>query len=167
MSTRRFVVRASWRAWLEHELVEIDRTRRYIALAVVGPCQHQQLVDEVLEVADACQRLGSHVEDGSRIGRLRLEQRAHARDRRPELVARVGDELALAVDGDVEPLEQLVQRLGQTVELVARTRLVHPAVQIAGADRVDRPAHRVDRAQRPADDDPDQARPAARCLRPR
>src|SRR5207244_12291253 len=53
-----------------------------------------------------------------------VELRAEERERRAQLVARLGDEVSLPLDRRLEPREHLVQRLAEAVELVARPR--HP-----------------------------------------
>ncbi len=54
--------------------------------------------------------------------RRELELGPQGRERRPELVARVGDEAPLAREAGVEALEHLVQRLAEAMDLVARLR---------------------------------------------
>ena len=49
----------------------------------------------------------------ARMAQRELELRAQQRERSPELVARLGDEAALVLEGGLEPVEHLVQRLGE------------------------------------------------------
>ena len=78
----------------------------------------------------------------------KLELGAKHRERRPELVAGVGDEVALAVDRGLEPVEHLVQRLAEPFELVPGRRNGKPLTGGVGGDGRRPPAHRLHLLQR-------------------
>ena len=79
-----------------------------------------------------------------------LELRSQQRKRRPQLVAGVGHEVALAGQRRLEPAEHRVQRLAEALDLVPRVRHRQPLAGRLGRDRRRPPAHRVDRAKREA-----------------
>ena len=68
-----------------------------------------------------------------------LELGSQQRERRPQLVAGVGDERALAHECGLEPGEHRVERLAQPLDLVARLRhgqaLARRSAEIAAARR--------------------------------
>ena len=76
-----------------------------------------------------------------------LELGAQERERRPELVARVGDEAALVLERRLEPLEHVVQRLGEPRDLVLRRWHGQPAARGRGGDGARLAPHLFDRAQ--------------------
>ena len=55
---------------------------------------------------------------GLRLGERELDLGLHQRERRAQLVARVGDERALAFEGGFEPGEHLVQPAAEPCDLV-------------------------------------------------
>ena len=56
---------------------------------------------------------------------------SHDGERGTQLVRGVGDEPPLAVEGALEPVEHVVEGLGQLVELVARTLQRDPRREVA------------------------------------
>ena len=75
-----------------------------------GRARRQQLL------AGGAQRLRARV----RVGERHLQQRALDRERRAQLVRGVGDEAPLRVERRLQPRQQIVERLPQLRELVAR-----------------------------------------------
>jgi hypothetical protein len=82
------------------------------------------------------------------VAQRQLELRAEQRQRCAELVPRVGDELALALESRLEPGQHLVQRLTEPLELVARLGHRQPLARRLGRDRGGAATHRLDRAKR-------------------
>ena len=64
--------------------------------------------------------------------------------------AGVGDESPLVLEGRLEPLEHLVERLGEPRDLVARRRYRQPAARSRRRDRARLAPHRLDRPKRGA-----------------
>ena len=73
-------------------------------IAASGEPTQADLIEQVLTAGD--------------LSRLGPEQR----QRCPQLVARVGDEAALMLEGRVQPGEHVVERDGEARDLVARAR---------------------------------------------
>ena len=57
-----------------------------------------------------------------RVGERHLQQRPLERQRRSELVRRVGDEPPLCLERGLEPGEQVVERVAERLELVVGAR---------------------------------------------
>ena len=102
-----------------------------------------------------------------------LDLGAEERERRAQLVARVGDEAPLAFERDFDPGEQLVQRVAQAGELVVRGRYRQPLGELARRDSSGPCPHALNREQGgPADEVADQRgeeqreRPADQQLAP-
>ena len=117
---------------------------------LVGPGDQEQVVGEPRE---PLRLLGGRAERAlellarARPAQREVELRAQQRERRPQLVARVGDEAALVLEGRVEAREHLVQRRREPRDLVPRRRHRQPA-RLARRDRL-RPAPQdLDRPQR-------------------
>ncbi len=83
-----------------------------------------------------------------------VELRPQQRERRPQLVARVGDEAALVLDGGLDPRQHLVQRPAEPGDLVLAGRHGQPAPGRLGGDPGGLAAHLVDRPERGAGEPP-------------
>ena len=91
---------------------------------------------------------------GLRIGQRDLEQGPLGRQRRTQLVRRVGDEPPLRLERLVQPLEQVVEGFREVPELVAPPGEPQPAVQVGGGDLPGRRGDGPQRPQEPAGDQP-------------
>ena len=56
------------------------------------------------------------------VGQRHLRQSLQPGERRAQLVRGVGDELALCLEGRIEPFQQPVERVAELLELVVRGR---------------------------------------------
>ena len=77
-----------------------------------------------------------------------LELGLQERERRTELVARIGGETPLALEADVEALEHLVERLSKAKHLVVRSRQRESPRRGRGRDLARAASHRLHRPQR-------------------
>ena len=121
--------------------------------ALVGPREHEQILGEPHEPLDLLRRRAKRASSSScERGRAQreLELGAERRERRPQLVARVGDEAALARESLLEAAEHLVQRLAEAADLVARRRQREPPVGALARDLGRAAPHRLDRPKRRA-----------------
>ena len=84
------------------------------------------------------------------VAQRQLELGLVQRERRAQLVARVVDEGALALQGGLEPGEHLVQGLAEPAELVVGLRQRQALIGLGRRDLRGAAAHRLDRAQRGA-----------------
>ena len=114
--------------------------------ALVEPGEEQQVVDEAAHahrlLLGAAHRLVELVGVVEAAGAVELGVAADRRDRRAQLVRRVGDELAQAVlgrgalvEGLLDAAEHLVERDAELAGLGAGGRLGHPVREVAGGDR--------------------------------
>ena len=124
---------------------------------------------ELDEVADELRQLldldagggerGCAIVLGQAAGRQQLDVRAQTRQRRPQLVRRVRDELPLRAERPLERCQHLVEGLAEPRELVA-TRGLHPSRRVSGRrdalGGVDQPAHR--RGRRARDEESERGR---------
>ncbi len=95
----------------------------------------------------------------ARLPERELELRLQDRERRPQLVARVGDELPLALEAGVEPHEHLVHGRAETTDLVVRLGERKAPTRARGRDLRRLATHRLHRSQRRACDEvPDDRR---------
>src|SRR6266511_1086775 len=78
---------------------------------------------------------------------LELALGAKRRERRPELVTRVGDEAPLACQRRLQAAEHDVEGLAETGDLVLRWRKGKPPSWLRGGDRFRLAPHRLDRAE--------------------
>ena len=115
--------------------------------------QHQQSVHQPVG-PDA--RLPDHLAHGPQLGHGRgrvaegdVHLGADHRQRRPQLVAGVGDEPALAVEGGVQPGQHRVEGVGQLLELVRRPVQPDPLVQRLLRQPAGGRGDPADRLQRP------------------
>jgi hypothetical protein len=127
---------------------------RRLGQVVAG--QLQQLVDDALEAAEGVE---GHGVVGAAAGGVLgpgLDEGAGGGQRAAQLVAGVGHEAPLALGRLLQPRQHLVHGHRQAVDLVAGARRADPLGQVPLGDLADRGADRLDRAERPADDQPDQ-----------
>jgi hypothetical protein len=119
----------------------------------VGAGDQQQVVGEPGEPVDLLRGPADRLAElvlRLRVAQRQLELRAQQRERRTQLVARVGDEVALAAEGGLQAAEHLVQGLAQPLDLVPRLRHREPLARGLRGDRRRPPPHPLDRAQRGA-----------------
>ena len=131
---------------------DIERLEPERESAAVGARDQEQVLGQVREALGLVRRprIAWRSSSVDRLAECELELGPQQRERRPQLVTGVGDELALARERGLEPVEQLVQRLAKTLDLVARCRDRQPLARRLGRDRRGPPAHRLDLAQRQA-----------------
>ena len=115
--------------------------------------EDEQRADEVLGVIDRGADVGRHAAQvGGRAGGVvqhDVDGRAHDRERGAQLMGGVGDEALLALERGLEPVEHLVEGLGQFVEFVAGAAQRDPRRQVVlrgGAGGCGDPVHRAQRA---------------------
>ena len=112
------------------ETVEVDRLR-LDQLAALGAGERQHVGDEAVELVEAAQQRDGAFVAAQLVG-LAVEQLdlgAQHRERRAQLVRGVGDEVALALERPLEPLEHVVERRGQDPHLASRARPVRRATE--------------------------------------
>ena len=104
------------------ELAEIDRAEAQ-ELATLGLREDEQVVDVPVHpvelVIDGGDALGPFV----RVVVEQIEVPLHDRDRGPQLVRHIVEELALLGEAHIETLDHLVERLAQLGEFVAAVHL--------------------------------------------
>ena len=114
--------------------------------------------DEMLGAVDRRADVGAHAAQVGRgaVGVVEhdVDGRAHHGEGGPQLVGRVRDEPPLSVEGALEPIEHLVERLGKLVELVGRTAQRDPCREIAFRGGAGGCGDPVQRAQHPSRSDP-------------
>ena len=118
------------------EVGELDRAwLDELAGLGTGECEH--VGDEPVELVEAVQqRHGAFV--AARLVALAVEQLdlgAKYRERGPELVGGVGDEVALALERALEPVEHMVEGVGQQSHLSTRMRRPGACREVACLDR--------------------------------
>ena len=119
--------------------------------ALVSPGQHEEVLREPRE---ALRLLGGGAKRTLELlgrpgpAQRELELGLEHGERRPQLVARIGDEAPLALDRSLEPSEHLVQRLAEPRDLVARGRQRETPPQLRPRDRRGLGTHRLDGPQR-------------------
>ncbi len=135
------------------QVLHVDRLRPQRQPALVRARQHQQVVGQPAEPPRVLERrLRTGAQALAVAAQRHLELRLQHGQRRAQLVAGVRDEPALALDRRLEPVEQLVERLAEPVELVAGVRQRQPLGQVAVGDAGGAGAHALDRPQRRARD---------------
>jgi hypothetical protein len=124
----------------------------YLQLAAVGARQQQQAARQLCQPVDLFERrvdLGAQV-----LGRdagaaaQQLELCAQHGERRSQLVAGVGHEALLALDSALHPVEALVERRGQAVELVVCASARQAGVEAVCPDSLGAHPHPLHRPQR-------------------
>ena len=88
------------------------------------------------------------------VGEGYLEQGAFPGQGRAQLVRGIGGEAPLGVERGLQPREQVVEGVGEFLELVVGSVQAQPLVQAAGGDPPGGGGDRAQRAQHPAGDDP-------------
>ncbi len=117
----------------------------------VGASDEEQRLGELREPIDL---LGRSLQRRSQLRLVlavperELELRAQERERRPQLVAGVRDEGALAEQRSLEPGEHRVERVSEPLDLVPRPRHGQPLARPLGRDRRRPAPHRLDRSER-------------------
>src|SRR5690349_15134579 len=107
------------------QLVNVERLRTERKLAYVEAGEQEQVVGELREpVCFLADRAECGLELFGAAGKVEseLDLGADKRERGAQLVARVGDEAALALHRALEPGEHLVQRRPEPGDLVVRAR---------------------------------------------
>ena len=120
--------------------------------------EDEQRGDELLGVVDGGADVGRHAAEvgGGAVGVVEydVDGCAHDGERGAQLVGGVGDEPPLAVEGALEPVEHVVEGLGQLVELVAWSAQRDPCRQVAFRRGAGGGGDPVQRAQHAPGDDP-------------
>ena len=139
---------------------------------LLGLREQQQVLDEPLHALDLDPY---EALDPLHVARLdvrlageHLELAADDRQRRAQLVRSVGDEVTLAVERALEPVEHVVERVGERPDLVARARPRRSGREVAGVDLARREAIRRSGPGDPRrDEDAGRAAPATERERAR
>jgi hypothetical protein len=130
---------------------EIERL--FAVQAALAARQGEQRLEELLllppAVDDVFAGRAKFVESEAWIGERDLEHGPLHGERRPQLVRGVGDEVALRLEGGLQPLEQAVDDVCEVFQLVTRTRKGKPPVQALLGDVPRRARDRGDRPQDP------------------
>src|SRR5581483_1355783 len=98
-----------------------DALRPHRQLAAVRAGEQQQVLGEArqtLRLLRGRANRGLELRSRPRTAQRELELAAQQGERRPQLVARVAQEAALVLERRLEPLEHVVQRLGERPDLV-------------------------------------------------
>lgn len=93
------------------EVCELDRLR-FDQLAGLRARERQHVADQAVELVETAQKRRRRLVSAARI-RLMVQQlhlRPQYRQRRPQLVRRIRDELALSLECSLQPLEHRVER---------------------------------------------------------
>ena len=150
MSRSRCSARAEKRADALEQLGQVEplAPHRQLALAAAGHDQHVlgqlgQVVALLDDSTSASRTCGSCLAGAQRALQLGLDHR----HRRTQLVARVRDEAALALERAPQAVEHLVERLAEPADLVVGGGQRQPVVRVGERNLLGSPAHRLDRAQ--------------------
>ena len=128
------------------DVLEVDSE-----LPLSGLSQQKQVLGEALQPVDLDLRGADRVGElgrGSRPPDRQLQLGPQQGERGSQLVARVGHERALPLEGPLDPGQQLVQRDPETRDLVGRGRDGQPQGGIARGELRRAAPHRLDRTQR-------------------
>jgi hypothetical protein len=126
------------------QLAQIDRDLRRGRRAGLASRQRQQLLDQPRRALDACGQRGLRLVAGCVVAGAaqQAELQPQRRQRRAQLMRRVGDKRALRVEGHRQALQQRIQcahqrrrLVGQPVERQRRQRVGVPRVALAGRSR--------------------------------
>ena len=136
------------------EVLQVDRARLDQA-AGLGAGQREHVVDEPVHLVQPPQQRRGCPRGGALVGLAvqQLDLGAQHGQRRAQLVRGVRDEVALAREGALEPLEHAVERGGEHADLAAGADRPGAQREVAG---VDRGGDRRHAPQRPRDQRRDQ-----------
>ena len=138
------------------QVVEVHVVEGAGDLALVGPREQQQLLDEPLHACRLLQHGISELTLGQRT-RVRahyLGRLPHAGKWRTQLVRRVGDELLLPAPGVLETSQHRVHGQCESMDFVAGARFGHPPVQLVTGDLLDLESDAFDRCEGPGGHSP-------------
>ena len=95
--------------------------RDSISCARLGARQGEHVAHQPVELVEAAQQRCGSVVAAALVGFAvqQFDLRAQDSERRPQLVRGIGDEIALALERPLEPLEHVVERPGQHAHLTA------------------------------------------------
>ena len=115
----------------------VERKRRLVggrALLSAGEDKEaiEQPVDVIELVAQPVAEVHHVRRGGPGLGQRDIEPDSHGGVRGAQLVRGVGDELALGLERPVQAAEQVVEGVGQLLELVVGAAEVEPFVQVGG-----------------------------------
>ena len=119
------------------EGIQVERLAGYLSLAAVGAGQHEQVFDHRAQAGDllidAPDRL---LILGGRAGAAQqyIQITAQNGQRGAQFMRRVGHELALLGKGPFKPIKHLIERAGQTADLIITRCHAQPFVQVTGLD---------------------------------
>jgi hypothetical protein len=91
---------------------------------------------------------------GGRVGQRNLQQGPLRGERAAQFVGRVGHKVVLGFEGRFEPGEEVIEGVGQLLELLVGTVKAKTLVQVGGRDPLGGSSDLPQRAQHPAGDDP-------------
>ncbi len=162
---RDLVFAASSAVCVEHSTRQLVQPDRYLARQpAVALCQDQQALDQLLVALVGAQQLGA--EPAQVLARLRVihrhlgQQPLHGQ-RGAQLVGGVGGEPALALVAGREPVERVVDRVGQLLLLVGGAAQPDPLAEVLRAESAHRLRRLRQRAERLARQRPPAPRPAS------
>ena len=128
--------------------VELGGPQRRLA----GAVEHEQILGEPDQALHLLRRRADRALEllgRPRAAQRELELRPQQGERRAQLVARVPDEAPLALEAGIEPLQHLVERLAEPVDLVARLREGRAGLPEV-ADEISAASRRIDSTGRSA-----------------
>jgi hypothetical protein len=137
---------------------QVDLLAAREALLAAGQDQ-QRLDDPLLVLAgreDPLQRVAQGSGRGIGIGQRHLDGRALQRQRRAQFMRGVRDESPLGGERSLQPVEQVVEGVGELGQLVVRAGRGQPPVEVVGGDLPHGGGHRGERAQHPSGHHPAQ-----------
>ncbi len=127
-------------------------------VTVLRAGQDEESLEEPLHLVEfGAQPPGEHRglrRDRFRLGLRDVERGAHGGQRGAQLVRGVGDEPALGGERALQPGQQLVDGVGEILDLVQRAGDGEPLVQVVRRDPAGRGGHGAQRAQHPVGDEP-------------
>ena len=136
-----------------HEVGEIDRFPHEDTLPPVGTCQGQQLAEELRHPRRVVVDAGQYrpvLDRGTRAGEGHLRPAGEERERRPQLVGRIGGETALARERLLQTVQHRVEGRGEPPDLVRAGGEREPLGQIGRPDPPGGARDPIDRPERAA-----------------
>ena len=152
----RFGDRADNVAAVLHHGTEIDQLDAIDQMAGIGQREQTEVTHQRREPVEIDRQLGGQtgvVWRAAFVAQAQIDRGAHGRNRRLELMRRVGGKPPRAAHRAFETIEHVVQGLHEAVELFAAGAHVETFFEATGLDRADAPDDGIHRSQRPTRDE--------------